>query len=104
MYCMFCNLSLSNDLESLLHHSRICAHVARPTADYTHMCIACSYHTSKSQNMRNHLRRHTGEKPFKCEYCPYRCSQISNLKKHVQIRHSNVKHCLNHAGYNSTLS
>uniref|UniRef100_A0A8D9A713 Zinc finger protein 64 homolog, isoforms 1 and 2 n=1 Tax=Cacopsylla melanoneura TaxID=428564 RepID=A0A8D9A713_9HEMI len=87
MYCMFCNLCLSNDLERLLNHCRSCAHVSRPTVDYAFMCIACSYHTSIKNDMRNHLRRHTGEKPFKCTFCPFACNRKSSLTVHVKKKH-----------------
>ncbi|XP_068211051.1 longitudinals lacking protein, isoforms H/M/V-like isoform X23 [Palaemon carinicauda] len=59
-----------------------------PTGDVrakTHHCPYCSYFTTKTTNLKDHILTHTGEKPFACQRCPFRCSQKNNLARHERI-------------------
>ncbi|XP_047492365.1 longitudinals lacking protein, isoforms H/M/V-like isoform X12 [Penaeus chinensis] len=56
----------------------------------THHCPYCSYSTTKTTNLKNHIRVHTGERPFTCPHCSYRAKQENNLKSHIR-RHTGEK-------------
>ncbi|XP_063607487.1 zinc finger protein 513-like [Penaeus indicus] len=52
-----------------------------------HTCPRCSYTTSVTTNMKNHMLTHTDEKPFACDQCSYRSKQKGNLKRHIMTNH-----------------
>ncbi|XP_047478185.1 longitudinals lacking protein, isoforms H/M/V-like isoform X14 [Penaeus chinensis] len=52
-----------------------------------HACPRCSYTTSVTTNMKNHMLTHTDEKPFACDQCSYRSKQKGNLKRHIMTNH-----------------
>lgn len=86
--CQFCDMVISNNAKELLVHSRTCKYARRPDKSYNFVCYYCSYHTRKSDHMRDHIMRHTGEKPFQCDYCNYKSLKKQNLDTHVRINHT----------------
>ncbi|XP_066970406.1 protein tramtrack, beta isoform-like isoform X11 [Macrobrachium rosenbergii] len=50
-----------------------------------HTCPYCSYSSSVTTNLKNHLRTHTREKPFACTVCSYRSTTKDHLVKHMCI-------------------
>nr|XP_027226095.1 zinc finger protein 513-like [Penaeus vannamei] len=52
-----------------------------------HACPRCSYTTSVTTNMKNHMLTHTDEKPYACDQCSYRSKQKGNLKRHIMTNH-----------------
>lgn len=63
----------------LMEH--IAAKHNRPEKRYK--CSECSYSSSKSFNLKQHLMVHTGERPHKCPMCNKSFQRKSGLKTHV---------------------
>lgn len=73
--------------EEVLKHCKQCLKAERPSSAYNYVCLLCSQHNNKRNDMRRHMRKHTGEKPYKCSYCGYMTSQRGALNVHIKIKH-----------------
>lgn len=48
-------------------------------------CDTCTYSTSHSGHLRDHIRTHDGSKPYRCPHgCGYECTVLSSLKRHIR--------------------
>ncbi|KAK8744047.1 hypothetical protein OTU49_000980 [Cherax quadricarinatus] len=71
-----------------------------PAATYKmHSCPYCSYSSSVTTNLRNHMRTHTKEKPFACSYCSYRSTTKDHLMKHLCTHTGEKPYACPHCSY-----
>ncbi|XP_045582586.1 protein tramtrack, beta isoform isoform X18 [Procambarus clarkii] len=64
-----------------------------------HLCHYCSYSSSVTTNLRNHMRTHTKEKPFACSYCSYRSTTKDHLVKHLCTHTGEKPYACPHCSY-----
>ncbi|XP_042233582.1 protein jim lovell-like isoform X6 [Homarus americanus] len=74
---------------------------AQATTYKMHSCPYCSYSSSVTTNLRNHLRTHTKEKPFACSYCSYRSTTKDHLIKHLCTHTGEKPYACPHCSYRS---
>ncbi|GFY45548.1 zinc finger protein [Trichonephila inaurata madagascariensis] len=66
--------------------------------DLRHQCPECSYSTSITTNMRNHMLTHSGEKPHACPRCHKRFSREETLRQHLVVHTGEKKHVCDTCG------
>uniref|UniRef100_A0A8D9EYV0 RE1-silencing transcription factor n=1 Tax=Cacopsylla melanoneura TaxID=428564 RepID=A0A8D9EYV0_9HEMI len=85
--CQNCNKLLSNDLDYVVEHCKLCYYGSRPDKSFAFVCFKCDYHTYQRYHMKTHVRIHLGVKPFQCNLCDYSSNDSRNLNRHKRIRH-----------------
>jgi hypothetical protein len=66
-----------------------------------HKCKQCSYKSSQTSNMKQHiLQQHEGVR-YICDECDYKATDKSNLNRHVKKQHEGVTYSCSECDYKS---
>ena len=71
--------------------------------DKKYSCEQCSYKTSQSSHLNQHIKSvHEGVK-YPCDQCNHKASQLSHLNRHIRSVHEGVKYPCEKCNYEAKL-